>query len=137
MFLNSCDLETAQNTVFENLSLFEQIANNVIEENGFEYKAKASLGISEFSTRYYDDFTLPAGDYQSLIITLGEGKGKNWWCVVFPTLCFSATAEELDAVAAGSGFSDSLTGAITGKEEYEVRFYFLDLLGKLENFVTR
>ena len=56
---------------------------------------------------------------------------------MFPSLCLGATVEELDAVAAGAGFSRSLTGAITGEADYEIRFYFLDLLGKLENLVSR
>ena len=90
MFLNSNDLQAAKEIVYANLSRFEQIANDVIKENGFNYNATASLGVSDFDTRYYEDFTLPAGEYQSLIITLGEGNGKNWWCVVYPTVCIPA-----------------------------------------------
>ena len=47
-----------------------------------------------FDTRYYDTFTLPAGIYEALRITIGEGEGHNWWCVAFPSLCLSATSEE-------------------------------------------
>ena len=79
LFLNCNDLENAEKTVKENLNSFSDIANTVIEKNGFDYTATASFGKSDFSTRYYDDFTLPAGEYDSLIITLGEGEGKNWW----------------------------------------------------------
>ncbi|MBO5090350.1 MAG: stage II sporulation protein R [Clostridia bacterium] len=133
MFLNSCDLETAQNTVFENLSLFEQIANNVIEENGFEYKAKASLGISEFSTRYYDDFTLPAGDYQSLIITLGKGEGKNWWCVVYPTVCIPAAAkgELSDTVCEES------VQIAKNEKRYVMRFKAVEIYEKIKKYINR
>ena len=74
----------------EKLDVIEDIANKVIIESGFEYKAEAKVGNSYFETREYDDFTLPAGTYKSLIITLGEGNGKNWWCVIFPEICLSA-----------------------------------------------
>lgn len=74
----------------ENIPIIECIANRVIEENGFCYKAKAKVGNSYFETREYDDFTLPAGTYKSLVITLGSGEGKNWWCVIFPEICLSA-----------------------------------------------
>lgn len=131
------DVEAAKAYVAENLPKIQKTANDALVALGVEPTAVVTFCKEEFGKRVYDTFTLPSGIYDSLRITLGEGEGKNWWCVVFPTLCFSATAEELDAVAAGSGFSDSLTGAITGEEKYEIRFYFLDLLGKLENFVTR
>ena len=79
LFLKSDNLENAEKTVKSNLDKFQETADNVIKENGFDYTAKVTFGKSSFSTRYYDDFTLPAGVYDSLIIILGEGKGKNWW----------------------------------------------------------
>ena len=79
----------------------EEIANNVIKENGFSYKAVATVGDSYFETREYENFTLPAGTYKSLIITVGEGKGKNWWCVLFPTICLPSASENSIASVAG------------------------------------
>ena len=84
---------------------------------------------------YYDPFPLPAGIYEALRITIGEGEGHNWWCVAFPSLCLSATSEEFADKAAGAGFPDSLTGALDGEEKYEVRFFLLDALGELEKFL--
>lgn len=98
---------------------------------------RAEFGKEYYETREYDGVMFPAGTYSSLRIIIGEGEGKNWWCVVFPTLCFSASAEEFDSIAAGAGFSESLTGAITGEDGYEVRFFFLDALGRLENLLGR
>ena len=131
------DVEAAKAYVAENLPKIQKVANDALEALGVEPTAVATFCKEEFGKRIYDTFSLPSGVYDSLRITIGEAEGRNWWCVVFPILCFSATAEELETVAAGAGFSDTLTGAITGQEEYEIRFYFLDLLGKLENFVTR
>ena len=131
------DVEQAKAYVQEDLPKIQKAANDALTALGVEPTAVATFCKEAFGKRVYDTFTLPSGIYDALRITIGEGEGKNWWCVVFPTLCFTATSEELEAVAAGSGFSEPLTGAITGEQGYEIRFYFLDLLGKLENFVTR
>ena len=88
-----------------------------------------------FPTREYDTFSLPAGVYDSLRVTIGQGEGHNWWCVAFPSLCLSAASEEFADKAAGAGFPDSLTGALDGEEKYEVRFFLLDALGELEKFL--
>lgn len=65
------------------------VATAVLLENGFSYGAKAGLKQEVFPTRVYDGYTLPSGEYSALILTLGEGEGDNWWCVVYPPLCFT------------------------------------------------
>ena len=66
------------------------VASKALREKGFYYGASAVLTIERFPTRIYEDCVLPAGEYSSLIIRLGSGEGDNWWCVVYPPLCFSA-----------------------------------------------
>ena len=127
------DVEQAKAYLQENLPKIQAVANKTLEAAGFAPDAVVTLCREAFDTRVYDTFTLPAGVYQALRITIGEGQGKNWWCVVFPGLCLSAAGEGFEDVAAGAGFSDALSGAMTGEEGYEVRFFFLDALGKLEN----
>ncbi len=117
-----------------NLANIEKIANEALEKAGFSDKAAVSLMEEPFPVRHYDTFSLPSGVYQSLRVTIGEGEGKNWWCVVFPSLCLGAAGEDFGATAAGAGFSDGLGGALKGEGPYQVRFYFLDLLGKIQNF---
>ena len=133
LFLNCNDLEIAEKTVKENLNSFSDIANRVIEKNGFNYTATASFGKSDFSTRYYDDFTLPAGEYNSLIITLGEGEGKNWWCVVYPTVCISAAikGDLTDSVK-----NESAQIARGGKR-YIMRFKTVEIYEKIKNYINR
>lgn len=126
------DVEEAKAYLRENLAKIQQIANDVLEKAGFDGGAVVTLCREAFDTRYYDTFTLPAGIYESLRVTIGEGNGHNWWCVVFPSLCLSATTEGFADTAAGAGFSDALRGALTGETEYQVRFFLLDTLGKLE-----
>ena len=105
----------------------------MLEEAGYDGEAVVTLCKEAFDTRYYDTFTLPAGVYEALRITIGEGAGKNWWCVVFPTFCVPAAGEGFEDVAVDAGFSDALSGALTGEKPYELRFFFLDKLGELEN----
>ena len=132
---NVADIEAAKRYLQENLPKIERVANETLEAVGFDGEAVVSLCREVFDTRYYETFTLPAGIYEALRITIGEGEGKNWWCVVFPSLCVPATTEGFADTAAGAGFSDSLNGALTGEDGYEVRFIFLDALGKLENIL--
>ena len=67
-----------------------QVANQALRDKGFYYGARAEIKKESFPTRVYDGCTLPAGEYSALIIYLGRGAGDNWWCVVYPPLCFSA-----------------------------------------------
>ena len=93
VFSNSTDLDSAIISASESISEFEKIANEVIKENGFNYTAEVEIGNSYFENRVYDDFTLPAGTYKSLIVRLGKAEGKNWWCVVFPSVCIPAAGK--------------------------------------------
>ena len=74
--------------VNENLHHFEQIAEQVISENGYTYPVKISVGNFSFPTKEYGDVSLPAGSYDALRIEIGQAAGNNWWCVLFPPLCF-------------------------------------------------
>ena len=129
------DIDAARAYIESQLPRLESVANEVLAAAGCSDLATVSLQVEEFAARVYDTFSLPAGLYDSLRITIGEGEGRNWWCVTFPTLCMPATTEGFEVVAAGAGFSEELTGSLTG--EYEVRFYLLDLLGQIENFLHR
>lgn len=66
----------------------ENISKDIISENGYNYKVNVGLQYSDFPAKQYSSVVLPAGKYKALKIVIGEGKGKNWWCVMFPPLCF-------------------------------------------------
>lgn len=66
-----------------------EIATDVLRENGYDYLGKAYLRKENFPTRVYENLTLQAGVYDAIVVELGSGKGDNWWCVVYPPLCFS------------------------------------------------
>ena len=67
---------------------FQKIAEQTIKENGYDYTAKINIDNFYFPTKNYGDISLPAGYYDALRVEIGEAKGKNWWCVMFPSLCF-------------------------------------------------
>ena len=80
--------EEAYSMLDERLSVIESAAEKVLEENGFYYGAEAKLNNEYFPTRAYEDVVVESGYYDALIINLGSGKGDNWWCVVYPPLCY-------------------------------------------------
>lgn len=129
------DADRAQAYLGENLGNIETLANRVLADAGMEDTAAVSLGREPFPLRRYDTFSLPAGVYETLRITIGAGEGHNWWCVVFPALCAGKSAEEFENAASCAGMPRQLTGALAGEEGYEVRFLMLEALGKLENFL--
>ena len=129
------DIDAARAYLQTQLPELEQVANDVLKAAGQTATAVVSLAKEAFSKRDYDTFSLPSGIYESLRVTIGSGEGKNWWCVVFPSLCVSATSDSLVDTAAGAGFSDSLIGSISGKQDYRVRFFVMDCLGWLENWL--
>lgn len=92
-----------------------------------------TLGQEYYPTREYEGFTLPAGQYQSLRVILGEGKGHNWWCVVFPPLCVSA-AEQNKALDA---MSEPERGLITEADGYELRFRIVELWGEFMELLNK
>lgn len=75
----------------DNIDKLKQIAENTIKENGFNYPVQVEIGNLEFPTKNYGDISFPAGFYDALRVKIGEGSGKNWWCVMFPPLCFVDT----------------------------------------------
>lgn len=131
------DLETAKAYLETQLPELERIANHVLEAAGNGCRAVVTLAKEAFPTREYDTFTLPAGIYESLRVTIGSGEGKNWWCVVFPSLCASATTDGFEDTAVSAGFSDRVAGTLTGKQEYRVRFFLLDCFGWMENWISQ
>ncbi len=83
------DKQSAMDALRGNLSLIKETADRVLRRYGFSYSASASVKKEDFPVRVYEGVTLPAGEYDSLIVNLGSGEGDNWWCVIYPPLCFT------------------------------------------------
>ena len=89
-YIAECDTKSKAESMIENrLSDIEAVADKVLCEQGFTYKSRAKINNEKFPTRNYGDYTLEQGYYDALILELGSGKGDNWWCVVYPPLCFT------------------------------------------------
>ena len=127
-------IDGAKEFLRAHLAELESVANQVLVDAGTTDVSTVSFLEEEFPIREYDTFSLPSGVYHSLRIRIGEAEGRNWWCVVFPSLCLGATAEEMKDTAVSAGFDEELTDALTGEDGYELRFFLLDCLGALENF---
>lgn len=89
-----CDKDEALTVTREHLSEIEAAAHREIRDRGFGYTVKAEVAPVDFDTRYYEGFTMPAGRYDALSLTIGEGAGKNWWCVMYPSLCIGAASKD-------------------------------------------
>lgn len=131
------DMEEAKKYLQGNLPKLQQLVNQTLQDLGFYGSSCVTLCKESFDIRHYDTFSLPAGVYDSLRIVIGEGLGKNWWCVSFPSLCIPATTSGFAEAAVSAGFSDPLVQTLSGDEHYEIRFFFLNQLGKLENIFFR
>lgn len=84
----SDSIDETKAIIKDNLENIQEVASEVIRKNNSSYAVKASLGKYAFPTKTYGDIALPAGEYQALRVVIGNGSGKNWWCVLFPPLCF-------------------------------------------------
>ena len=105
------------------------VAEACILENGFSYPVQVSLEKENFPTRIYGTFSLPAGVYTALRVTIGKGEGHNWWCVAFPSICLRAASAEVEQVAVAAGFTHEEIGLITQEEpQYILKFKALELL---------
>ena len=104
----------AMNLVKENLENLSNVASLVLFQEGYNYTANAKLTSEYFPTRCYDDVVLESGEYDSLIINLGSGSGNNWWCVVYPPLCFVATDDSSEGITYRSKIFDIIRNFFGG-----------------------
>lgn len=90
------NISQTREILLNNMDKIKECAEVIIQQEGYNYTVSASLSIDKFPTKDYGDISFPAGKYEALRIVIGEGKGKNWWCVMFPPLCFvDATHNEI------------------------------------------
>ena len=119
------------------LPRIEAAAKECLRKAGSGYSVKVSLQKEYFPTRIYSTFSLPAGAYHALRVTVGEGAGHNWWCVLFPSICLCAAAD-LKEAAAAAGFTDREVGLITQDGlQYKFKFKALELLQQAKQWAAQ
>lgn len=118
------DLEEAKQVIEAHLPDIEKTVAKLLEETGINQTYKVEFAQVEFPTKLYGDLVYPAGMYDAILITLGEGKGENWWCVLFPPLCF------ID-------YENSEVKEQTEEAELEVKFFVVDLFDEVKGWFVK
>ena len=136
MYPEGATLAQAQEALEGHLNLLAAAGREVVEEQGYDYPVAATLEDCWFPTKEYEGFALPAGNYTALRVTIGEGKGQNWWCVAFPPLCLGAASETVDQALEAGHFTPGQGALVTGDGEgYVLKFKAMELLGELQGFL--
>lgn len=126
--------DEAMNVLFDNLQVLEEIANCELLKNGFNEKAEVSIEKTFFPTKQYEKITLPAGQYDSLLIKIGEAKGENFWCIMFPSMCLpTAQKEEL----LNDVLSESEYEITVSPKNYKIQWKTAEIFEKLKNFIKK
>ncbi len=129
--LNSENSIEAQKNVLDNLDLLSHTAKRVINEHGYDYSVNIALERIEFDERVYSDITMPAGTYDAVRIEIGEAKGKNWWCVIFPSMCLSDSVCISDAE---EYFSDDEIIILKKPQKIEYKLKCFEFLKRVGRF---
>lgn len=120
--------------VLAQMDEIEKTAEQVILEAGYDYEVEAFLDEVDFPIKTYGNYTFPAGRYEALEIVIGEGAGRNWWCVMYPNMCFSGSVYEIVEEEAGEELREVLTQEeyekIFSDGNYEVQFKYLTFLNR-------
>lgn len=121
----------AQQTLRSHLDEVEETARSYIQEKGYDYEVNAQLGTCYFPVKQYGDMTFPAGEYKALKVNIGEHEGKNWWCVMYPTLCFVDSTYQIVPEESKERLKENLTeeeyeSLLTGEEDAEFGFWLFD-----------
>lgn len=133
LYPQGATLEEARAALEGNLNQLAAAGRAVVEERGYDYPVTAQLTQSWFPTKEYEDFSLPAGNYTALRVTIGAGEGQNWWCVAFPPLCLGAASESVEQSVAAGRFTPDQAALITGDGGgYVLKFKGMELLGQLQ-----
>ena len=119
----ACDRDEAAALAQECLPALEEVAQQTVTAAGYTYPVRAEICRMYFPTRQYDAVTLPAGMYDAVRFTIGEGKGRNWWCVVYPPLCAGAA---VDRRQLGDVLNAGQEALVTGGNRYVMRFKIVE-----------
>ena len=133
MFKDACGKSDAWDISKENLDVLKDIAENELKANGCDYSVNVSLGESFFPTKEYENgYRLPAGFYDALKVEIGEARGKNWWCILYPPLCLAGVSEKNDDVMSEILDDDQLSFVKVGcAENVKIKFKLAEWWGML------
>lgn len=129
---------TKKADVSENLTVYQSISEEIIRRNGYNYDVRVEYGNFHFPTKHYENLSLPAGNYDAVRITIGSGKGKNWWCILFPPLCYidastatSDASDRLQEILSKDNYDLISTQSRNGRVPVEIKFKIVEFCGNL------
>lgn len=123
-------LEETKQIVGRNIRAIEDISKETLKANGYDYQVTARITRTDFPEKTYGSYTFPKGEYEALQIVIGEGEGQNWWCVLYPNMCFRGSVFEVVEEEAGEALREVLNAweyaDVFDSGKVEVRFKFLE-----------
>lgn len=130
-------IEQAREHISSSIEQLEELVEQTIVDRGYSYSSKIDFGSILFPAKLYGNKLYPAGEYEGLLVTIGAGQGDNWWCVLFPPLCFvdfgTGDVKETTEHQADHPESDAeLTDGESAEKKVEVRFFVLELWSKIK-----
>lgn len=125
--------DEAEEILRENLDTLRDVAEKTLAREGAPNEVRVTLGEEKYPRRAYETAALPAGEYLSLRVMIGEAEGQNWWCVLFPPMCLSAATSERETSCLAAGLSEGQYRFITGTQDagYRVRFKLVEMAQEL------
>ena len=124
------DKEDSKRVIASHLTDIETLAKEVIIKEGYDYSVTARITECDFPVKTYGEYTFPAGTYEALQVVIGDGAGANWWCVLYPNMCFENSIYEVVDEKAKDALREVLDKeeyeAILSSGKYEIRFRFLE-----------
>lgn len=124
------DLEETKQIVEDNMEQIITVAKRTLEENGYDYSVRAQITSTDFPEKSYGAYTFPKGEYEALQIVIGEGEGQNWWCVLYPNMCFRGSVFEVIEEEAEEALREVLSpweyADVFDSGKVEIRFKFLE-----------
>lgn len=131
VFDGSITSTEAKSKIEPHIEYLENVALKTIKSEGFDYNVQITVENEYFNTRTYDNqITLPAGNYNAIKVIIGEGKGQNWWCVMFPPMCLPTSVAECEI---SDVLTEDETEIVTETEKYKFRFKVLEIIEELFN----
>ncbi|MBR3802902.1 MAG: stage II sporulation protein R [Clostridia bacterium] len=131
LFDGTVTADEAEKIITPRVDELKAAAEEVLSENGCDYKVDITVGEEYFATRCYENFTMPAGVYTAVRVNIGPADGQNWWCVMFPPLCLPAASADADAF-----FTDDEMKIVSASPKYEPRFKIVEIYESIKNKIV-
>lgn len=134
LYKNADSKDEALHLTRQSLDKIRETAEKTIRENGYDYPVRAQIKKVHFSTRIYEQVTMPSGTYDSVQIEIGSGKGKNWWCVMYPSLCIGVGT---DSDTLRKELSDDEYSVVTSGEKVRFKFKIVEYYETVKNWFKK